>query len=148
MHYRGIEILNKDFNKACGEMVIPALKLTLVFDFVCSIFACVRFWSKLDVISTSMLFLFSLGGVILIIPMSMITSSLFDISNQFKWTLLSICGSISDRATRKHCSSQREACSVIRCQVGGLYYMEARAKLTLLQHVINGVVCLLVNTKV
>jgi hypothetical protein len=42
---------------------------------------------------------------------------------------------------------QIESCQLIRCQVGGLYYMEAKAKLTLIHQVVNGVVYLLVNVK-
>jgi len=41
-----------------------------------------------------------------------------------------------------------KSCPLIRCKVGGLYHMESKAKLTLIQKVINGLKYLLVNVRV
>jgi len=99
----------------------------------------------MNVIAISMMFGTALSGAIIIIPMSIIMSRMFDISAQFKQKLLPCIQMIGDKKIRKIIEGQLEACSLIRCSIGGLYHMEAQAKLTLLQNMVNGVVWLLVN---
>ena len=43
---------------------------------------------------------------------------------------------------------QLKSCALIRCQIGNLYHMEAAAKLTMIDNVVNGIVFLLVNVNV
>jgi len=83
----------------------------------------------------------------LIIPTAMVMSSLYDISVQFQLKLQQRTYFVQDREVRRELESRLKACPLIRCQIGGLYHMEAQAKLTLLSQIINGVAGLLVNIK-
>jgi len=85
---------------------------------------------------------------VVLLPMSILMSSLFEKSAQFQRNMLPYVQLIADKQTRKQVEGQLKACSLIRCQVGSLYHMEAKAKLTMLSHVISGVVFLLVNVRV
>jgi len=145
-HYRGIYILNKGLNTAFGTIVIPFMKMVLIVIFVVSFFAVVRLSKELNAMVLTMLVIVSLTAALLLFPISVIMSSLFDISQQFQRNMRTVSGAIPDQKIRKHCKDQLKSCSLIRCQVGGLYHMEAKAKLTLVQYVVNGIVGLLVNT--
>jgi len=110
-------------------------------------FAVVRLWDDLDTLSLTMVVVVSILVPVLLMPISFIMSSLFDISDQFKYNLIPIIEASSDVQLRQYWKRQLNSCLIIRCQVGGMYHMEAKAKLTLFQHMINGVVCLLVNIR-
>jgi len=43
---------------------------------------------------------------------------------------------------------QLKSCNLIRCQVGGIYYMEGSAKLTVLHKLVNGLKHLFINVKI
>jgi hypothetical protein len=79
----------------------------------------------------------------MLLPTSIIMSSLFDTSAKFTRHALPITNLISDKKMRKQIEGQLKACSLIRCQVGSFYHMEAKAKLTLIQQMVQGVVFLL-----
>jgi len=140
IHYRGVYILNKNFNVAFGAVVIPLTKLFLTIVFVFTFFVIVRLWSLLNALSFTMMVILNVSSGCLLLPTSIIMSSLYDASAQFQKNMLPSIQLIPDRMARMHIDRQLKSCSVIRCHVGSLYYMEAKAKLTLLQHVINGVV--------
>jgi len=148
IHYRGIYILNNNFNAAFGTLVIPVAKLILVIVFVFSFFAMVRLWSFLNPLSFTMMALVNPSTGLFLLPVSIIMSSLYDASAQFQKNMLPLIQLIPDKMGRIHIGRQLKSCALIRCQVGSLYHMEAKAKLTLLHHIVNGVVFLLVNVKV
>jgi len=145
MYYRGLQILSKDFNLAFGRTLIPCGKLAAIVVFIFAFFAMVRLREELGFLSVVMVSGASLSALLLLIPMSLILSNLYEASFRFQEYWSEKTGLVRDRHVRKHIHSQLRACLVIRCEVGGLYYMEARAKLTLLHQVVNGVVFLLVN---
>jgi len=148
MHYRGIQLLNQDFNKSFGTFIVPSLKLTLLFVTILSFFAVVRLSHGMYVLLNVMMPIFTIIGIGLLFLVSANMSSLFDISEQFKRNCFRNIELISDKKARIHFMGQLKACSLIRGQVGSLYHMEARAKLTLIQHLVNGLVFVLVNVKV
>ena len=80
--------------------------------------------------------------------MALVMSSLYDISEKFSRNLLNIRIRFVEN-TRAESSLRRQlkSCAVIRFNVGGLYHMEAQAKLTMVQHVVSGIVFLLVNAE-
>jgi len=145
LHYRGVYILNRDFNLTFGSICIPCLKLMIIFSFILSLFAVVRLRKDLDVLSFAMSSAVSVTCACFILPMSAIMSSFYDVSCEFKQNMLPILEKISNRRVRKYAEGQLKSCPLIRCQIGSLYHMEAKAKLTLLQHVVNGFVFLTVN---
>jgi len=147
MHYRGIHILSNDFNLAFGKLIIPCLKLVLVMVFILASFAMVRLRNELDGLNFAFVLAVTVTTLGLILPISMIMSSLYDSSSKFQQNMLPVLNSISDEYERNLVQHQVRSCPLIRCQVGNLYHMEAKAKLTLLQHVVSGVVFLLVNVR-
>jgi len=144
-HYRGIYIFNEDFNTAFGSLFIPVCKSALGLAFIVSFVAVVRLWSDMNALSCTMVFAVSITTAFLLVPISAIMSSLFDTSSQLKHNAMEIVNTILDPKYRKYWKLVFESCPVVRCKVGGLYYMEAKAKLTLFQQLINAVVTLLVN---
>ncbi len=148
MRYRGIHILCDDFNIVFGKMFIPSLKFGIIIGFTCCLFAVLRLMSSLNFISIMVMILGTVGCTCTIVPMSIIMSSLFNASAQFKKNISPITRLIAVTKMRIQIEGQLKACSLIRCQVGSLYHMEAKAKLTLLQHMVNALVCLMVNVRV
>jgi len=146
--YRGLYILCKDFNAAFGIFLIPTLKLALIILYIFSFFAVVRLWNILNVFSFALVFATTFTSGFMLIPISILMSSFFDSSAQFQKSMEQIIQRIPDKRIRLHSERQLKCCSPIRCQVGSLYHMEAKAKLTMLQHIVNGVVFLLVNVRV
>jgi len=71
----------------------------------------------------------------------------FDISEQFQRNFAPNISKVLDKPIRPCNIGQLRACSLIRGQVGSLYQIEAMAKLTLIQHMINGLEFILVNVK-
>jgi len=128
--------------------VLPYLKLVLVTNFITSFFAVTRLWSELNALSMLMLSVMGIASVTLIIPISVIMSSSFDKSAKFQRNIILSIDMTQDLMEKMILRNQLISCSLIRCQVGNFYHMEAKAKLTLLQNVVNGVVYLFVNFKV
>jgi len=146
-HYRGIYILNCDFNLGFGTIFTPCLKLGLVFLFVFTFFAMVRLRKDLDILTVVFLTVATFTTASLVFPTSIIMSSLYDVSSQFQPNMLPFIGMIPEKKDMLIAQGQVRACQLIRCKVGNLYHMEAKAKLTLLNHVVNGIVFLLVNVR-
>ena len=139
------------FNKAFGRIFIPGLKLMLGLLVVFSAYGAIGFWSKLNAVSIAMVLVFCVSCSTWIFPGAVLMSFAYNISGQFKPNLYhKIHFSNDSKAGFKKliCLKQLRACQVIRCQVGHFYHMEQKAKLTLLNTLINGVVFLLVRDKV
>ena len=144
-HYRGIYILNEDFNMAFGTLFIPAIKLMFCLCFIACFVAVVRFWSDLGALTYTTLFIGTVSDALLLVPISTMMSSLFDTSTQFQHNLMKTVNIISDPKARKYWKLVLESCPVVRCKVGNMYYMESMAKLTMFQQIVNGVMTLPVN---
>jgi len=144
-HYRGIYILNEDFNTAFGTLFIPTFKFVFCLCFIACFVAAVRFWSDVDALSCMMVIVLLIAAALMLIPISSMMSSLFGTSTQFQHNLMKTVNTISDSKARKYWKLELESCPVVRCKVGNMYYMEAKAKLTMLQQIVTGVITLLVN---
>jgi len=139
--------LNEDFNTAFGTLFIPACKMVVAILFIFCFVAAVRLWNDMDALSCMMVLALSIQTAVMLVLISSMMSSLFDISTQFEHNLMKTVNTTSDTKARKYWKLVLESCPIVRCNVGGMYYMEARAKLTLFEFMINGVVSLLVNVK-
>ena len=146
--YKGIYMLNNEFNLAFGTIFIPFMKLLLFTFFIFGFFASVRLFESLNGISAAFAILMMLTAVILIVPVSCVMSSLYDVSSEFPQNISPHISKIMHKKRRRILEAHLKSCPVIRCKVGGLYHMEAKAKLTMLHQIINGVVLLMVNFKV
>jgi hypothetical protein len=82
-----------------------------------------------------------------LVPSAILTSALYDYSSQFQRNVLEASRGWKTKKTRVVVAKELQACQLIRCEVGGMYHMEAKAKLTLSHSVVNGLVFLLVQHK-
>ena len=134
-----------DYNLAFGKIIIPFAKLELILAFIITFFATVRLFKDLDVISLVFVSSVALVSSILIAPIAMVMSSLFDISEKFSRNLSPRIHLVPVKKNREIFERQVTSCPLIRCQVGSMYHMEAKAKLTIIDNVVNGVAFLMVN---
>ena len=148
LHYKGIYILNNICNIAFGSLFILFGKLCISFMMILSFFACVRAYKYLDYTSYTFLIVTVIACLFFLVPMLIIMSSLYDISKNLSRSLSPQISNMRDKKSKKVLEAQLKSCIVIRCRVGNLYYMEAKAKLTAFHNIVNGIVFLLVNVKV
>lgn len=141
-------MLCTDFNIVFGQLFLPLLKLGAITVFVSCFFAVVRLQKILDAFAFVMLLSSCMTGAVLLVPMSIIMSSLYDISCKFKPNILAASQKILDARVRTQIKYQIESCMLVRCQIGSFYHMEAKAKLTLLQQLVNYTVYLMVNISI
>ena len=147
IHYKGIYILNNICNIAFGSHFIPCSKLNIIIMMILCLFSCLRAYEYLDYISYTFLVVMVITGILFIVPISIVMSSLYDISKDMTWNLKPHISRIMDKEAKRFLDRQLKSCGVIRCRVGNLYYMEAKAKLTTLDNIVNGIVFLMVNVK-
>jgi len=90
----------------------------------------------------------SMTTVSMLAGMAVVMSSLYDISARFKPNLRVKIQKNGFALNRNLLAREVNACPNLRCRVGSVYHMEAKAKLTLVHSVLNGVGFLLINIKV
>ena len=132
---------------AFGKLCIPFLKIILVLGFIICFFAFARLYQDLDILSLVLVTGVASIIPVLVIPMSIVMSSLYDMSSKFKRHLSIRIQFEANQERRRVLEGQLKSCALIRCQVGNFYHMEAKAKLTLIHNVLNGIVFLMVNAK-
>ena len=70
---------------------------------------------------------------------------MFEISTLFSRNLSSKISLLDEIRAKRILQRQLLSCPIIRCRVGNLYHMEAKAKLTLIHAILNTVAFLLIN---
>ena len=146
MNYRGVYILNNDCNMVFGTLYIPFAKMAIMLAIVLSVFALVRLYNDLHILSLFLLTSVAFTATILIGPISIAMSSLYDMSSKFPHNLFLQIHITPEKNSRIY-KLQLKSCQLIRSQVGNFYYMESKAKLTVIHNILNGIVFLLVNVK-
>ena len=121
--------------------------MTVILAVVLSFFACVRLYKELEIASLVLVILTLIVCILLITPISLVMSSMFDVSSKLHHNLSFLIKIIPDSKMKRILDRQLQACPLIRCQVGNFYHMESKAKLTVIHIVLNGIVFLLVNVK-
>ena len=140
-------MLNNCCNIVFGRFFLPFLKTLLISGFILSFFAVVRLYKDLDIFSLVLVAVLAASIPLVIVPISVVMSSFYDTSSKFNRQL---CLRIHLIANKKHKAvfdRELKSCPLIRCQVGNVYHMEAKAKLTLIHHVLNAIAFLMVNVK-
>ena len=145
-HYRGLVTVNIQSNIIFGTVLVPFTKLGLITIFIVCFFACARIYQDLDTISLLLVSTVLLSSMLILVPISVIMSYLYDISKEFSRNLSSKVN-VTNKRIKKMLKLQLKSCYAIRCNVGSLYYMESKAKLTMLHQMVNGVVFLMTNAK-
>ena len=147
-YYKGIYILNNNSNTTFGKLYIPFVKMALMLAFIISFFATIRVYNDLHILSLFLLVSIAFTSVLMIGPISMVMSSLYDMSSKFECNVLTkIQAVVDNKRSRRIYELQIKSCPLIRCQVGSFYHMEAKAKLTIIHNVLHGIVFLMVNTE-
>jgi len=140
-------MLNEEANIAFGMLFIPCLKMVVLLGLAVSFFAVVRLREDLDAISLFIMPTTILACGILIFPIAQVMSRTYDISQKFKKIIFTSNQVLTGRKTRnRYLERQVKACAIIRTKVGNIYYMEAQAKLTMIDYTVNTLVFLLVNS--
>jgi len=148
--YRCIYVLNNSFNVVFGRFIIPYFKFGIILGFITSFFAFVRLHDDLDFLPLVMVSVVMSVSIILLAPMAGVMSSLYDTSTQFSRNMSQLIQMIPYNSSRRRsqiAEKQSKSCPLISCQIGNLYHMEAKAKLTLIHNVLHGVAYLMVNLK-
>ena len=145
--YRTLYILNNDFNLIAGRMLLPFLKLILILVFSLSFFSIARLFKDLEVLALVVVSSLSVMTCLYLAPIAIATSRIFDLSSQFCFKFSSKVNLVTEIRSKRILQRQLRSCPLIRCQLGGLYHMEAKAKLTMVHNMLNFVAFLLVNFK-
>ena len=148
LYYKGIYVLNNVCNKAFGTILFPVIKLIVILAIIFSFFTYVRLFKYLDLVYFLFVACCMLASLITLVPSSLVMSSLYTISQNFSKNLTSRLNFTAKKKTMKILKQQLKSCPLVRCQIGNLYHMEGKAKLTLIHQVVTGIVFLLVNTEV
>ena len=138
-------MLNNNHNLVFGTTIIPFIKLALILVFIMSFFAAIRLSNELDALSFTLVSVTAFTTLMLMAPIAIVMSTMFDISAKFSRNLAPRIQLVPVKRVREIFIRQLKSCHLIRCQVGSMYHMEAKAKLTMTHNVVNGVVFLLVN---
>ncbi len=144
--YKSAFLLNNVSNNAFGKLLIPVFKLCAVLLVIVSSFGLIGFWNNFDIITLGIAIVATVAALVCIIPSADIMPTLYDTSARLEQNL-NKNSEYLDYKWQKQNKRQVRACQPIRCQVGSLYYMDSKAKLTLAHTLINGLVFLLVQRK-
>jgi len=147
IHYRGLYLLSSHLNAGFGSLILPFVKLQLGIGFTICVFIAIRLNTYLNIFSFGLVAIFTWTSALLLIPISIVTSRFYVISTKFQPNMTPIIHRVSSADFRKILDTTLRSCPLIRINVGSLYHMEAKAKLTMLHKVVNGIKYLLVNVK-
>ena len=147
LHYRGIYLLNNVCNLVFGTIVFPFTKMATILVFILCFFASFRLFKYLDFLSLVFVASTAVTTCLSLVPTTLVMSSLYDISRKFSENLFPRIRFAGEKKTEMILKGYLKSCPLTRCQVGSLYHMEAKAKLTVIHNVVNGIVFLLVNVK-
>jgi len=148
LHYKALFIISTGCNLVFGQIALPFIKFIVMFLFTTSFFAIVRLYDRMNLLSFILFSVITWTTLLLLIPTTFIMSSLYKTSKNFIRNFIpSIRRMNATNQQKEVLLRQLGSCSVIRCKVGGLYYMEAKAKLTVIHKLVNGLKYLLVHVK-
>ncbi len=143
--YKCCYILNHLSNISFGRVLVPGGKLVLITLITFSLFAILRLYRELDLFSLWLATALCINGGCILVPGVVLTSTLYKYSSQFQRNVLEASRRLSTKRAGLVLAKEVQACQLIRSEVGGLYHMEARAKLTICHSIVNGLVLLLVQ---
>ena len=121
--------------------------MVLILGFSLCFFAFVRLYQDLEILSLSFITIGVLSAPALLVPISIVMSSLYDMSSSFTRHLSLSFLVFASQEHREVFERQLKSCSLICCQVGNFYHVESKAKLTMIHNVLNGISFLMVNAK-
>ncbi len=141
-------MLNELHNAVFGKFYIPLAKFLLVIFYInLPLFGVFCYWDKLDLPSISTLVAMFVTAVSLLVSCSLVMSAIYDVSSQFQRNMTQKIQVCEDKIMRKVWLRELKSCQLARCQIGDFYYMEGKAKMTIINTLVNGFVFLVVQHK-
>jgi len=129
-----------------GTLFVPLLKLTVVLALFVIIHVVIDLYEKLQFFIYILFIMSGFAGILMIMPAAIIMSKLYDISVQFKQNfktaLVDVC--LSGDNYLIMCKDLKTI-QILKSRVGNFYYMQQRAKLTLVDVLANGVATMLIS---
>ena len=147
LYYKGIFLVNGDCNLTFGKLYFPFMKLGILTLFIFSFFACVRIYHYLDFIYYVFMVTVLVTSLMVLAPVAVVMPNLYDTSRDFSRNLSPCICNVTQMNSKRILTRMLKSCAFVRSQIGNFYHMEAKAKLTMLNIAVNGVVFLLVNMK-
>ncbi len=149
--YRTAFLLNRLNDAAFGKFFIPVAKcMFLTFYINVPAFAIVCYWDRLDFLSISTLGLVFFLATPILVSCTLVMSRIYDISSQFQANMAKKVQTSKDKdnGTIQIWMRELRSCQLVRCQIGNFYHMEGKAKLTLVNTIVNAFVFMVVQRKV
>jgi hypothetical protein len=141
--YRGTFLLNQICNDGLGRIFVPAMKILMCTILMASAFGLIRLTNILDSVTMAFLAVDVVAGGGVLMFGVLLMSNIYGNAVRFQRGALQMIPQISDRKERAYHFKKYRSCQSIRCKVGSFYSMEGKAKLTLADAVVNGVVSVL-----
>jgi len=146
---RSLYILNMKCNLVFGQILIPLIKILLMIAFTITFFILFRLYKHLNLLTFSLFALTVWTALLLLIPLTFVISEMYKTSKKFIPQFTHFIWKLQESASSKAIlQRQLKSCNIIRCKVGGMYYMESAAKLTVLHKLVNGLKQLFINVKI
>jgi len=137
-HYKAIFLLNCNANLIFGSLVVPYLKLILSVGAVVGLFTVIRLHEAMDALPLVLASVLGLCSICVMVPIAIVMSSMYKMSTKFRRIMNSKVETLPNNRYRMTYLLDFRSCPLIRCKIGSLYHMEAKAKVTWFQKLING----------
>jgi len=129
--YRCMQLFTQLLNKAYGSIFLPCSKLVMIFVTLLSVFSIIRLRAVLTPILYACFIFYFISAALLIPPGAILTSVVYNLASQFHRHVQENLR--VNRAQGTLTKKELVALPLLKCTVGNFYYMEERAKLTLIQ---------------
>lgn len=143
--YKHTQLLNKLYNIVFGRIFVPAAKVIILIGLFILSYCIVKLRAYM---STPMLLVFILDAFTastLILPGALTMSLVYSTSREFYKNVSRNLESAKCARTKLFYRKKLISMPELKCNVGNLYYMESKAKLTLADTMINGVCFMLLS---
>lgn len=138
--YNVCQLLNKLGNVVYGTLSLPVLKLDLGLLITSCTVTLILFFDKLDMFSAAFISCLLIACIVFTFGTGHVVSLIAMTSCHFHGNLLSVATRIGSSLERKVQSRRVKSVPPISCNLASLYRMDATAKLTFLDSLINGIV--------
>jgi len=125
--------MNHMHNMAFGSIFISTFKLCLLLTLFVSLFCVIRLRDSVSFPVLLMFIFYAFTIVILLIPGAVLMSQVYNISLKFRqYAVTNFCK--DEQRKKEIIKRELNSLSVLKCNIGALYYMEGKAKLTLVDN--------------
>jgi len=148
--YRSMRLLNDLHNIMFGSICIPIVKLCAVLTVFISVAAATILRSAIGPVFFSIFLVYLCIVLFLIIPGALFMSQVYSMSKTLERNISDAIMKIPNfyyLQGRPYFTKNLKAQPVLKSKIGEFYYMESKAKLTLLDDVTRGIAFMLISFK-